>query len=69
MRVGLVASSASVNVDPLISSALGHDLRKAIGAIVCAEVVSRKKPAPDIYELLSLMLRVTPAASVAFARI
>ena len=64
--VGLVASSASVNVDPLVSSALGHDLRKAVGAIVCAEVVARKKPAPDIYELLLTMLRVTAPASVAF---
>jgi HAD superfamily hydrolase (TIGR01509 family) len=66
VRVGFVASSASANVDTLISSALGHELRKAVGAIVCGELVSRKKPAPDVYELLLTMLRVPANATVAF---
>jgi HAD superfamily hydrolase (TIGR01509 family) len=64
--VGLVASSASANVDTLVSSALGPDLRKAVGAIVCGDMVTRKKPAPDIYELLLTMLRISAPAAVAF---
>ncbi len=66
VRVGLVASSASANVDTLVSSALGHDLRKAVGPIVCGDMVTRKKPAPDIYELLLTMLRVSAPDAVAF---
>jgi len=66
VRVGLVASSASANVEALVSSALGNDLRQAIGAIVCSDMVKRKKPAPDIYELLLTTLRVSPGAAVAF---
>jgi HAD superfamily hydrolase (TIGR01509 family) len=66
LRVGLVASSASTNVDMLVSGALGDELRKGVGAIVCGDMVTRKKPAPDIYELILTMLRVPAAGSVAF---
>lgn len=66
IRVGLVASSASENVETLVSSALGNKLRKAVGAIVCGDMVKRKKPAPDIYELMLTMLHVPAQATVAF---
>jgi beta-phosphoglucomutase-like phosphatase (HAD superfamily) len=64
--VGFVASSASANVDTLISSTLGRDLRKAVGPIVCGDMVTRKKPAPDVYELILTMLRASTWATVAF---
>jgi HAD superfamily hydrolase (TIGR01509 family) len=66
VRVGLVASSASANVDALVSSLLGSELRQTVVAIVCGDMVSRKKPAPDLYELLLTMLRVSPPDVVAF---
>lgn len=66
VRVGLVASSASANVEDLVTSALGSELRNVIAAIVCTDMVGRKKPAPDIYELTLTMLRVSAAAAVAF---
>lgn len=66
MGVGLLASSASANVEALVTAALGNDLRKAVGAVVSADMVARKKPAPDIYELLLSMLRVAAADAVAF---
>jgi HAD superfamily hydrolase (TIGR01509 family) len=66
LLVGLVASSASANVDTLVTSALGPELRKAVTAIAGAEMVTRKKPAPDIYELLLSMLHVSASAVVAF---
>lgn len=64
VRVGLVASSASANVEGLVTSALGSELRNVIAAIVCTDMVAPKKPAPDIYELTLTMLRVSAAAAV-----
>jgi HAD superfamily hydrolase (TIGR01509 family) len=64
--VGLLASSASANVDTLVTSALGPEIRKAVIAIACSDMVARKKPAPDIYELLLSMLHVSAGAAVAF---
>jgi HAD superfamily hydrolase (TIGR01509 family) len=66
VRVGLVASSASANVDTLVSSALGPELRQAVRVIACGDAVTRKKPAPDIYELLLTQLRVPASAAIAF---
>jgi HAD superfamily hydrolase (TIGR01509 family) len=66
VRLGLVASSASANVDTLVTSALGPEMRKAVIAIACGDMVARKKPAPDIYELLLSMLHVSASAVVAF---
>ncbi len=66
VRVGALASSASANVEALVTSALGPDLREAISAIVSGDMVARKKPAPDGYELLLTMLQVPAKSSVAF---
>lgn len=66
VRVGLVASSASVTVESLVSSALGRELRNAIAAIACGDMVARRKPAPDMYELVLTQLRVSPSNTVAF---
>ncbi len=66
LRIGLVATSASENVHTLISQVFGRDARTAIAAVVCADQVPRKKPAPDIYELLLAMLRISSRECVAF---
>jgi HAD superfamily hydrolase (TIGR01509 family) len=66
LRLGLVASSASANVETLVLTALGRERRQSVTAIVCGDMVARKKPAPDVYELLMSMLRTSPAAAVAF---
>jgi HAD superfamily hydrolase (TIGR01509 family) len=66
LKIGLVASSASENVQPLVSAFLDADARAAIGAVVCADQVARRKPAPDLYELALATLRVPAAACVAF---
>ena len=66
LAIGLAATSAAANVEALASSAFGRGARAAIGAIVSAELVARKKPAPDIYELLLATLGVPAAACVAF---
>ena len=57
LKIGLAATSASTRVQvPGI----------AIDAIVCVDQVARKKPAPDLYELLVATLRVPAAACAAF---
>jgi HAD superfamily hydrolase (TIGR01509 family) len=66
LPVGLVASSASSNVDSIVTSALGRSLRNAVIAIACSDMVARKKPSPDIYELALSMLRASATNSVAF---
>ena len=66
LRVGLVATSASENVQSLVAAVFGREARAAIGAIVCTDQVASKKPAPDVYELLLATLRVPAADCVAF---
>jgi HAD superfamily hydrolase (TIGR01509 family) len=57
LRIGLAATSASAGA---------HARGIAIDAIVCADQVARKKPAPDLYELALATLRVPAAACAAF---
>ena len=66
MLIGLAATSSSVNVEKLLSTVFGHDLRQAINVVVCSDRVARKKPAPDIYELVLTLLRFPASVCVAF---
>lgn len=66
LRIGLATTSSSVNASTLVTGLFGPNARDIIGAIVCSDEVSRKKPAPDIYELLLSMLRVPASAAIAF---
>jgi HAD superfamily hydrolase (TIGR01509 family) len=66
LRIGIAATSASANVEALLASVFGGDGRAAIGAIVCADQVARKKPAPDLYERLLVTLGLPASACVAF---
>lgn len=66
LRIGVVATSASANMQPLILSVLGREGALDIRAFVSADRVSRKKPAPDIYLLAASMLDVPPERCVAF---
>ncbi len=65
LKVGLAATSSSKNLQPLIQSALGRDLASRIDIAVSADLVQRKKPAPDLYLLLLSMLGVPPEHCVA----
>jgi|EndMetStandDraft_5_1072996.scaffolds.fasta_scaffold53921_2 HAD superfamily hydrolase (TIGR01509 family) len=66
LLIGLAATSSSVNVEKLLSTVFGHDARQAINVVVCSDQVARKKPAPDIYELVLTLLRLQPSVCVAF---
>ncbi|HEY7244285.1 MAG TPA: HAD-IA family hydrolase [Xanthobacteraceae bacterium] len=66
LAVGLASTSSSMNLDKLLATVFGDEERTLIDVWVSADQVARKKPAPDIYELLLSMLRVPATACVAF---
>ena len=66
IKIGFASTSAWDNVSMLLAAAFGLSRRFEVGAIANADMVSRKKPAPDVYELLMRMLRVPADACVAF---
>jgi HAD superfamily hydrolase (TIGR01509 family) len=66
LKIGVVATSASANMQPLILSVLGRQGASDIRAFVSADRVSQKKPAPDIYLLAASMLGVAPENCAAF---
>lgn len=65
LKIGFAATSATANVQALIASAFAPAARNAIGAVIGIDHVARRKPAPDVYELLMKTLRVAPADCVA----
>ncbi|MBV9825828.1 MAG: HAD-IA family hydrolase [Alphaproteobacteria bacterium] len=66
LKIGIAATSTMTNVPSIIEATLGLETFAAVGAIVSGDMVNRKKPAPDIYNLLVTMLRVSPVNCVAF---
>jgi beta-phosphoglucomutase-like phosphatase (HAD superfamily) len=66
IKIGIAATSALRNVHPLLATAFAGAPGQAIGSVVGAEMVERKKPAADIYRLLLSTLRVSAADCVAF---
>jgi HAD superfamily hydrolase (TIGR01509 family) len=66
VKIGCVSSSAWKNVSTLLAKAFRSSSAMQIDAIVGAEMVPRRKPAPDVYALLVSMLRVPAEACVAF---
>ena len=66
LAFGFAATSASTNVAALLAAAFGGARAAPAAAIVCVDQVARKKPAPDLYELLLATLRLPAAACVAF---
>lgn len=66
LKIGLAATSALANVHGLLAATLSPSQNDAIAEVVCASQVDRKKPAPDLYELLLTQLRLPAEACVAF---
>jgi len=65
IKVGCASSSAWSNVGMLLAKAFRRSSSMQIDAIVGIDMVPRSKPAPDIYQLLMSMLRVSPQACIA----
>jgi beta-phosphoglucomutase-like phosphatase (HAD superfamily) len=66
VRIGLASTSALANVLPLLQAAFGSATAARIDAVIGADLVQRKKPAPDLYELLLTTLGLPARACVAF---
>ena len=66
IKIGFASTSAWTNVSALVSAIFGRSTRFEIGAIAGADMVARRKPAPDVYQLLMSMLRVPAEACMAF---
>jgi HAD superfamily hydrolase (TIGR01509 family) len=66
IQIGIAATSALSNVQSLLATVFAGALGQAIGSVVAAELVERKKPSADIYRLLLSTLRVSAADCVAF---
>jgi HAD superfamily hydrolase (TIGR01509 family) len=66
LKVGLVATSAFPDVRGLITSALGEKVATDLDPIVCADQVTNKKPAPDLYQMALNLIRLPAEACVAF---
>ena len=65
-QLAIVATTAAANVTPLITNALGADAYYWFKAIVSAEHVAHKKPAPDLYRLVLVGLALSAEECVAF---
>jgi len=65
-QLAIVATTAAANVTPLITNALGQEAYYWFKAIVSADHVAHKKPAPDLYHLVLSELRLSAAECVAF---
>jgi len=65
-QLAIASTTTAANVTQLITSALGEEAYHWFGVIACADHVSHKKPAPDIYELVLAELRLQPSECVAF---
>jgi HAD superfamily hydrolase (TIGR01509 family) len=63
--VAIASTTTPKNVEALIVANLGLSALSWFNVIATGDVVPRKKPAPDIYELTLASLRVSPADCVA----
>ena len=65
LQIGFVSSSASSNLVLLLARAFGTRAAPP-AALASTDQVARKKPAPDVYELMIATLRLPATACVAF---
>ena len=65
MRVAIASTTSPENIEPLITTGLGRGALSWFDAIATGDVVARKKPAPDIYNVALKSLGVSPARAIA----
>lgn len=66
VRLAIASTTTSANVSALIGAQFGAEAWNWFEALACGDVVSSKKPAPDIYIRALGMLRLPAEACVAF---
>jgi HAD superfamily hydrolase (TIGR01509 family) len=65
IRLGLASTTTYANIDALLSNTLGAGALRRFAVIGAGDQVSRKKPAPDIYEHVLRELKASPDECVA----
>lgn len=65
VRLAVASTTTLANVEALITTTLGRDAMSRFDVIATGDVVARKKPAPDIYELALARLALGPSECVA----
>jgi HAD superfamily hydrolase (TIGR01509 family) len=66
VQVAIASTTATANVDALLTRHLGSAGLYRFTVVACADAVERKKPAPDLYRLVLAMLGRSAAECVAF---
>jgi HAD superfamily hydrolase (TIGR01509 family) len=66
LRLAIASTTSPANVETLLPRVLGEDAPGWFDVVVTGDVVVRKKPAPDIYQLALEQLGCPPQFCVAF---
>jgi HAD superfamily hydrolase (TIGR01509 family) len=66
LKLAIASTTSPENVESLLTSSFGSDAPGWFAAIATGDVVARKKPAPDIYNLALEQLGVAPRRAIAF---
>lgn len=65
IRVAIASTTSPENIEPLVSAGLGPQAMSWFDTIAAGDVVERKKPAPDIYNVALQALGVDPRQAIA----
>ena len=66
LKLAIASTTSPENVESLLTSSFGSDAPGWFAAIATGDVVAKKKPAPDIYNLALQQLGVAPHRAIAF---
>ena len=66
LQLAIASTTSPQNVESLLTSSFGSDAYGWFAAIATGDVVAKKKPAPDIYNLALEQLGVAPQRAIAF---
>lgn len=66
VKLAIASTTSADNVAALLEGSLGDEALAGFSVIAAGDVVPRKKPAPDIYQLALRRLGVTARCAVAF---
>jgi HAD superfamily hydrolase (TIGR01509 family) len=65
IRVAIASTTSPENIEPLIAAGFGREAINWFDTIAAGDVVTNKKPAPDIYNVALRSLGVDPARAIA----
>ena len=66
LKLALATTTTRANVDRLVSAACATDAHDLFDVIAAGDVVTRKKPAPDVYHHALACLDIPAGACIAF---